>query len=123
MEGVLKEARGGKDFASLVREFSQGASAAKGGDLGWLTRSSPRPVLAQAALRLQAGEISDILETSTGLHILKVLEKRPAGDVSLQEARGEIDSLLRREKEQGALKDYLQSLKTGATIEILNPTP
>lgn len=123
MEEVLKEARGGRDFASLVREFSQGPSADKGGDLGWLTRNSPRPVLAQAALRLKAGEISDILETSTGLHILKVLEKRPAEDVSLQEARGEIDSLLRREKEQGALKDYLQNLKTGATIEIVHPTP
>ncbi|MCI0408576.1 MAG: peptidylprolyl isomerase [Acidobacteria bacterium] len=123
MEAVLKEAKGGKDFAMLVREFSQGSSAAHGGDLGWLTRNGSKPLLAQAALKLKPGELSDILETPTGLHILKVLEKRPAEDVSLEEARSQIESLLREEKELSGLKDYITILKSGAKIEILTPTP
>jgi peptidyl-prolyl cis-trans isomerase C len=123
MEAVLKEAKSGKDFAKLIQEFSQGSSASKGGDLGWLTKSGPRPLLAQAALKLQPGELSDILETPSGLHILKVLEKRPAEDVSLQEAKSQIESLLRQEKEQSGLRDYLATLKAGAKIEILIPIP
>ncbi len=123
MEAVLKEARGGKDFVALVREFSQGSSASEDGDLGWLTRNGPRPLLAQAALKLKPGELSDILETPSGLHILKVLEKRPAEDVSLEVARSQIESLLRGEKEQSGLRDYLATLKSGAKIEILTSTP
>ena len=123
MEAVLKEAKGGKDFVTLVREFSQGSSASEDGDLGWLTRNGPRPLLAQAALKLKPGELSDILETPSGLHILKVLEKRPAEDVTLEVARSQIESLLRGDKEQSGLRDYLATLKSGAKIEILTSTP
>lgn len=123
MEAVLKDAKSGKDFAALVREFSQGSSASQGGDLGWLTRNGPRPLLAQAALQLKPGELSDILQTPSGFHILKVLEKRPAEDASLEEAKSQIESLLRKEKEQNGLKDYIAALKSGAKVEILAPLP
>jgi peptidyl-prolyl cis-trans isomerase C len=123
MEAVLKEAKSGRDFVTLIREYSQGSSAFQEGDLGWLTRNGPRPLLAQAALLLRPGELSDILETPAGLHILKVLEKRPAENVTLQEAKNQIESLLRQEKEQSGLRDYLATLKSGAKIEILTPTP
>ena len=123
MEAVLKEAKGGKDFAMLVREFSQGSSASQGGDLGWLTLNGTRPLLAQAALKLKPGELSDILETPSGLHILKVLEKRPAEDVTLQEARSQIESRLREEKEQSGLREYIATLKSGAKIEIVAAIP
>lgn len=123
MEAVLKEAKGGRDFAALVREFSQGTSVAQGGDLGWLTRNGSRPLLAQAALQLKSGELSDIIQTPSGFHILKVLEMRPAEDVPLEEARSQIESLLREEQEQNGLKKYIAALKSGAKIEILAPIP
>ena len=123
LEAVLKEAREGKDFAALAKEFSQGHGASEGGDVGWLSRNGPRPLLAEAGLKLKPGEISDILETPSGLHILKILEKKPAEDVSLEEARGKIRTLLRQQKEESALREYVASLKSGARIEILTPTP
>ncbi len=123
MEGVLREARGGKDFSQLAREFSRGANASSGGDIGWLTRSGPKPLLAAAALKLKPGEISDIVETPGGFHLLKVLEIKPASNVSLEEARAQIEAKLREDKDQAALERYVSDLKAGARIEILAASP
>src|SRR5262249_55331412 len=123
MESVLAEIRSGQDFEEMVKEFSEGPSASKGGDLGWLTRNGERPVLSEAALKLKLGEISDILETSAGLHIIKVIEKKPAESVSLEESKSRISSILRQDKQQAALKDYLATLRANAKIEFPQPTP
>ena len=123
LEALLREIRGGKDFETLARQFSEGPEAAQGGDLGWLTRNSPTPYLAEAALRLNPGEVSDVVETPAGLHILKALEKRPAGEASAEEARSQIETRLRQEREQEAIKELLATLKTTAKILIFTPTP
>ena len=122
-EGVLREARGGKDFSQLAREFSRGENASSGGDIGWLTRNGAKPLLAAAALKLKPGEISDIVETPGGLHLLKVLEIKPASKVSLEEAQAQIEAKLREEKDQAALERYVSDLKAGARIEILAASP
>ena len=123
LEGVLREARGGKDFSQLAREFSRGANASTGGDIGWLTRNGGKPLLAAAALKLKSGEISDIVETPGGLHLLKVLEVKPASNVSLEEAQAQIEAKLREDKDQAALERYVSDLKAGARIEILAASP
>jgi parvulin-like peptidyl-prolyl isomerase len=123
LETVLREARGGRDFSQLAREFSRGPNASTGGDIGWLTRNGGKPLLADAALKLRAGEVSDIIETPGGLHLLKVLEIKPASNVSLEEAQTQIEAKLREDKDQAALERYLSDLKAGARIEILAATP
>ena len=123
VEAVLREARGGKDFSQLAREYSRGPSASSGGDIGWLTRRGGKTLLADAALKLKAGEISDIVETPGGLHLLKVLEIKPASNVSLEEAQAQIEAKLREDKDQAALERYLSDLRAGARIEILAATP
>jgi peptidyl-prolyl cis-trans isomerase C len=123
MEGILEEIRNGKDFKELMGEFSEGRESSRGGDLGWLTRNGDRPLIAEAAMKLKPGEISDILETPAGLHIIKVVGRKPAEEVSLQESKSQIATILRQEKEQSALKEYVAALKSGAKIEILTPTP
>jgi len=123
LEALIKEIRAGKDFGAAIREYSQGTDQGPGGDLGWVTRNGPTPILADAALKLKVGEISDVLETPAGFHVLKVLEKKPGGEASLEEARAQVESLLRQQKEREALASLVAKLKTEARIEFVTPVP
>lgn len=98
LEDVRKQAEDGADFAELARRHSRDENAAQGGDMGFVGRGQLTPPLDTALFALAENEVSGVVESTLGLHLLKAVEKREAGFVELAEVRGEIVETLKRER-------------------------
>ena len=75
-EEVLKRARAGEDFAKLAQEFGSDGTKEKGGDLGWFGHGQMDPDFEKAAYALKPGEISDVVQTRFGFHLIKLEERK-----------------------------------------------
>jgi peptidyl-prolyl cis-trans isomerase D len=118
-EKLLEEAKAGKDFAELARINSDDkASAVKGGNLGYFTRGSMVKPFEQAAFNLKPGDISGLVETTFGYHIIKVEEYTEPGVRSMEDAMVEVKEGVRTEKSkqlafEKAMDAYNINRKTG----------
>jgi peptidyl-prolyl cis-trans isomerase C len=120
-DDVRKKALAGSDFAELAREYSEGPSKSSGGDLGFFTRGQMVAPFAEAAFSLAPGEISEVVETRFGYHVIRVAEKRPGGTAPYDEVSESITARLRQEEMNRRLKTYVESLKEKADITISIP--
>jgi peptidyl-prolyl cis-trans isomerase D len=89
-EAALAEARAGKNFADLVKQYSDEQGGAQGGDLGWITRGQLMPQLDQPVFELKKGDVSGVLESPLGYHIFKVEDVKEEKKTDLKEATPEI---------------------------------
>ena len=119
IESVLKQARAGADFAKLAQEYSQDGSAAQGGDLNYFTRQQMVPAFADVAFSLKPGQISDVVTTQFGYHIIKVTDHKPARVVPYEEAAAKIKEFLGEQKKQQHADAFIESLKKKSKIEVL----
>jgi len=119
-EAVLKDLKGGKDFATAAKENSQDpGSAPNGGDLGFFEQGQMVPPFEQAAFALKPGETSELVESPFGFHIIKVAEKQSPRIVPLTEAQDEIRRYLTGQNRRAQTAVFVDTLKAKAKIEIL----
>jgi len=119
-EEVLKEVKAGKDFGALAKEYSSDpGSAANGGDLGFFQQGQMVGPFNDAAFKLAPGEISDIVETEFGFHIIKVAEKKPGRTIPLEEVRPQVEQYLEQLNRQKETESFVNALKAKGKIEIL----
>ena len=108
-EAVLERLDGGEDFAALAEELSQDpGSAQAGGDLGWFPRGVMAPEFEEPAFSLSPGEISDVVETTFGFHIIEVEER---------DDNRELEPDILAQKRQEAFQVWLADLEAAATIQ------
>jgi len=106
----------GADFAEQARQFSEDGSAAQGGDLGWIAPGETVPEFEAAMQKLQPGQISDVVQSGFGWHLIQVLERRNA-DVTVEQKRQRAHLALRAFKADEAYQDWLRQLRDRAYIE------
>jgi peptidyl-prolyl cis-trans isomerase C len=118
-EAVLKDVKAGKDFATLAKANSQDpGSAANGGDLGFFQKGQMVPPFDQAAFTLAPGEVSDLVETTFGYHIIKVAEKQAPRTVPLDDVRPQLQQFLENQNRQVQTQAFVESLKAKGKVEI-----
>jgi peptidyl-prolyl cis-trans isomerase D len=115
-EDLLKQLKGGAKFEDLARKYSEDPGSAKeGGSLGWIGRGRTVPEFEKAAFSLPKGQISDLVKSSYGFHIIRVDDRQDAHMKTLDEVKGEIEPILKQQKAQQIAQkqadDLLQQAK------------
>lgn len=117
LEGIKKRILAGEDFGKLAKESSQCPSSAQEGNLGYFTRGRMAKPFEDAAFKLTPNEISDIVETQFGYHLIKVLEHQTAKDPSFEEIETRVMAILRNKKIHEEYDAYIYKLQQEAKIE------
>lgn len=119
IQQALDRVKSGEAFPDVARSLSEDGTAAGGGALGWVPRGVMIPEIETVLFALEPGRVSGIVETPMGLNLLKVTAKRPAGRMSLEEARTGIAEILKQQKTADTLQRMVMELRSTAKIEIL----
>ncbi len=108
---ILAKLNGGADFATLAKEKSKCPSKDKGGDLGLLAKGQTVPEFEQAAFALQPGQLSGVVKTQFGYHIIIVTERQPEKELSFDEVKDQLKQMLLSQKQKERFESLLKELK------------
>ncbi|MCM8781488.1 MAG: peptidylprolyl isomerase, partial [Candidatus Omnitrophica bacterium] len=117
-KAILAELSEGKSFEALAREKSQDTSAKNGGDVGYFAKGQMVSEFEEAASKLEVGQISDVVKSQYGYHIIKLTDKQGAQTQNLKDVSERIKNRLLLEKKQNAFNKLADSLKAKASIKI-----
>jgi len=117
MEIIRERAEHGEDFAELAKQYSEDSSASNGGDLGWVNPNENLLELDRAMEKLAIAEISPIIKSQFGIHIIQVTERRQQ-DMSKEAAKLKARQEIRARKSDEAYQDWIRELRDKAFVEI-----
>jgi peptidyl-prolyl cis-trans isomerase C len=122
-EKVLARARAGEDFAKLAKEFSDDQGSKEAGGEYTFPRGQMVPEFEAAAFSMKTNQISDLITTKYGFHIIRLNEKLPPRKLEFAKVEKEIKEYLANEELRKQLPGYLEKIKQEAAVEILRPKP
>jgi peptidyl-prolyl cis-trans isomerase SurA len=108
----------GESFEMLASQYSKEPAAAQGGDIGFVERGVILPQVEQAAFNLPAGQVSDVIETEMGFHLITVVDKRGSGLKPLPAVRNEIKSKIEDEKVSKKYDEWIEGIRKKSFIDI-----
>ena len=118
--GLRLEAENGADFGALAREHSDDpGSAAGGGDLGLVVEGRTVPAFEAALFALEPGELSGVVETPFGFHVIQMIERQDDRLVPFEEASGPIRDLLLQQEQQARTAAFIDELRAAHDVRIL----
>jgi peptidyl-prolyl cis-trans isomerase C len=117
IETVQQKIKAGGDFAELAKEYSEGPSNTRGGDLGFFRRGQMVKPFEDAAFTMKANDVSDIIETRFGYHIIKVYEIKPEQTLAYADVKDQLNQRIKQEKIEKEANLYISQLKKDAKIE------
>ena len=120
-EKILKNLKDDQDFADLAREYSDGPTKNKGGDLGYLRKGQLEKRFESKVLALKKGEITDIIETEYGFHIFKVTDIKPETILAYENVKEKVKKFLVDEKTKQEADEYARKLREKTDVKILLP--
>lgn len=115
---VLEELKGDKSFEDAAKEYSSCPSSQNGGDLGNFTRGRMVPEFENAAFAMDVDQVSEVVQTQFGFHIIKVTDKQEASQKSLEEAKDEIANTVLMQKQQALYLEKVNEIKANVNVEI-----
>ena len=108
----------GESFDELAAQYSKGPAAAQGGDIGYVEKGVVLPAVEKAAFSLPVGQLSEVIETEAGYHILVVVDKRGAGLKPIETVRDEIKAKIEEEKLEKKYGEWIEDLRKKAFIDV-----
>ena len=117
-QDILGQIKKGGNFEELAKKYSIDSAKAMGGDLGWFSKGSMIPDFEKVAFGMKVGDISDVVKTQFGYHIIKLTGKRPAGIRTFAEAKDQIKAKLLPEKQQEIFQKLKDDLKKTAKYSV-----
>ena len=122
IDSLLVQIRGGADFATLAKQYSEDpGSKDNGGELPEFPRGQMVPEFEAAAFALNKDQVSDVVTSTFGFHIIKLIDKTAAKKVEFATVATELKEVLTRQKMSKVTPDYVKKLRAGAKFEILDP--
>jgi peptidyl-prolyl cis-trans isomerase SurA len=119
LEEIREKILSGQSFGQLAVQYSQGPSASQGGDLGYFSRGELLPSIEEAAFGMEKDQISQVIKTAVGLHLIKILDKQTGQEKEGWKSRKrEIEDILFRQEVDKRYKEWMEELKKNAFIEI-----
>ncbi len=120
---ILEKVKSGADFAELAKSESTCPSAQQGGDLGEFGRGQMVAPFENAAFGLKAGDVSEVVETQFGYHIIKATDKNEASVVPFEEVKGRIEKQLKTQQAQQDLMAKIEEIRSTSVIEFPDRNP
>ena len=117
-EAIRKLLLNGESFELLSAKYSQGSAAAAGGDIGYIEKGMILHEVEEVAFSLSLNQISGVIESPVGFHIIKVIDRRGAGFKNIESVREEIREKIDQEKMEKKFDEWLDALRTRSHIEI-----
>lgn len=119
---ALERLKAGESFAAVAQELSTDPTKSKGGDIGYFSKGQLLPEFEAACEKLKPGELSGVVKTSLGHHIIYLSERRAARQRPLEEVKDQIQKQLAAMHQQRQVESYVQDLRARAQVKMQQPS-